>query len=122
MLYTMPAFAISTPETFFLETTTAPSAVSTRFDNTNWFTSLHPKVATFTIFPDGSAEGMTVNGIIFTQYNVPNSAGIRVQRFEIQDHYHYIVEGDIVDSFEEFSARLALAYHAQKEMSAKTNT
>jgi hypothetical protein len=80
-----------------------------RFNNDNWFTAPHPKVATFTVHEDGSAHGLTENGVYFTQYNVPNEVGIRVQRFEIQDHYHYIVEGEPVYSFTELSIRLAQA-------------
>jgi hypothetical protein len=48
-----------------------------------------------------------------TQYNVPNDIGVRVQRFEIQDHYHYIVEGEIANTLSELSARLALAYESR---------
>ena len=82
----------------------------TRFDNQNWFTLAHPEVATFTMLADGSMHGSTVSGIPFEQYNVPNDLGIRVQRFEMQDHYHYIIEGKVAYTFEDFSAKLALAY------------
>jgi hypothetical protein len=81
-----------------------------RFDNENWDTLPHPQVAEFTVHEDGSANGMTENGIPFAQYNVPNQYGIRVQRFEIEDHYHYIVEGEIANSFEEMSVLLSEAY------------
>lgn len=80
-----------------------------RFDNTNWFTLPHPRVASFTINEDGSSYGTTENGIPFVQYNVPNDANIRIQRFEIEDHYHYVVEGEIVYTITELSARLAEA-------------
>lgn len=82
----------------------------TRFTNENWLTLPHPKVAMFTVLPDGTMQGSTVNGIPFTQYSIPNSFGIRVQRFEIQDHYHYIIEGEIAYSFEELSVLLTRAY------------
>jgi hypothetical protein len=81
-----------------------------RFNNENWYLLPHPRVATFSVSTDGSATGFTENGISFVQYNIPNTYGIRVQRFEIQEHYHYIVEGEIVDSFTEFSALLARAH------------
>jgi hypothetical protein len=86
---------------------------SIRFNNENWNTLPHPKVAEFTIREDGSAYGLTENGIPFYQYNVPNDIGVRVQRFEIQDHYHYIVEGEIANTLSELSARLALAYESR---------
>jgi hypothetical protein len=81
-----------------------------RFNNENWHTLPHPKVATFSMQTDGGASGVTEDGRTFIQYMVPNPYGIRVQRFEIEDHYHYVVEGEIADSFTEFSALLALAY------------
>lgn len=83
-----------------------------RFDNINWYILPHPKVASFSVSIDGSTTGFTENGISFVQYNVPNTYGIRVQRFEIQEHYHYIVEGKIVDSITEFSILLAQAHAA----------
>ncbi len=106
--------AISTvfaDETYLVGQVTSYSEV--RFNNENWYTLPHPKVAEFTVRDDGSAYGLTETGVEFVQYNVPNDIGIRVQRFEIQDHYHYIVEGNIVDTFEQFSAFLAQAYTAR---------
>jgi hypothetical protein len=81
-----------------------------RFNNENWHILPHPKVAAFSMHEDGSTSGITDDGRTFIQYMVPNSYGIRVQRFEIEDHYHYIVEGETANSFTEFSALLALAY------------
>ncbi len=92
---------------------TAFTTPSFRFNNDNWFTHEHPKVATFTMHSDGSADGLTETGVPFVQYNVPNTAGIRIQRFEIEDHYHYIINGEIAYTFEELSAYLAQAYEAQ---------
>jgi len=92
---------------------TVTNTATFRFDNENWFTAPHPMIASFTIQDDGSSYGLTETGVSFVQYNVPNDVGIRVQRFEIQDHYHYIVEGEIVYTIEEFSARLAQAYEKQ---------
>ncbi len=89
---------------------------SNRFNNTNWSLLPHPRVASFSMSDDGSASGLTENGIVFVQYNVPNTYGIRVQRFEIQDHYHYIVEGEIADSFTEFSSLLARAYNSSNSL------
>jgi hypothetical protein len=86
------------------------TSISERFNNDNWYTLPHPRVATFSVSEDGSVVGFTENGISFVQYNVPNVYGIRVQRFEIQDHYHYIVDGEIADTFTELSQLLALAY------------
>lgn len=80
-----------------------------RFNRENWFTTPHPQVATFVVAADGSAYGTTTTAIPFRQINVPNDRGLRIQRFEIQDHYHYVVEGRIVYTLPEISAQLALA-------------
>ena len=92
---------------------TVTKTATFRFNNENWFTEAHPKIASFTIHDDGSASGLTETGVPFIQYNVPNMVGIRVQRFEIEDHYHYIINGEIAYSFEDLSARLAQAYGAR---------
>lgn len=84
-----------------------------RFNNENWFTVPHPKIAVFTVNEDGSAYGLTENSIPFSQYNIENSYGIRIQRFEIQDHYHYIVDGYIAYTPEELSIELARALERQ---------
>jgi hypothetical protein len=84
-----------------------------RFNNENWFTAPHPKIATFTVNEDGSAYGLTENSIPFSQYNIANSYGIRIQRFEMQDHYHYIVNGQIAYTPAELSIELAKALERQ---------
>lgn len=83
-----------------------------RWNNDNWFILSQPVVNTFTISDDGTAYGMTNTDVPFTQYTVPNTIGARIQRFEIQDHYHYIIDGEIVYSLEDFSIQLAQAYNA----------
>jgi hypothetical protein len=78
-----------------------------RLNNENWDTISHPKVASFTVHEDGSAEGLTVTNVPFKQYTIFDKNGIRAQRFEIQDHYHYIVQGEIAYSDEELTRLLA---------------
>ncbi len=107
--YIVPLSSCLADETYDIAPIT-PHPNAERFTNANWSTLLQPEVATFTMLPDGSMHGTTVNGIDFVQYNIPNDAGIRVQRFEIEDHYHYIIDGEVVYSFEDFSAKLAQAY------------
>lgn len=89
---------------------TAQSTPSFRFNNENWFTMPHPKVASFVVRADGSASGVLETGVPFSQINIPNDHGIRIQRFEIEDHYHYIVNGEIAYTHKELSRKLALAY------------
>lgn len=78
-----------------------------RFNNENWFSVPHPKIANFFVYSDGSASGITENGITFTQRNVPNEYGVRIQRFEMQDHFHYIIEGTDVYTITELAIKLA---------------
>lgn len=85
---------------------------ATIFDNQSWFTMPHPLISTFTTLSNGNSYGTTTTGASFSQYTVPNNVGVRVQRFEIENHYHYIVEGRIVNTLETLSAQLALAYRA----------
>lgn len=103
----MPVHSIVADEIFEVGTilTTTPF----RFNNENWFTTPHPKIASFTVRDDRSAYGLTETGIPFSQYNITNDAGIRIQRFELQDYSHYIVDGEIVSTITELSIRLTEA-------------
>jgi hypothetical protein len=104
-VFFIPQYPTYAEETYL--TGTIMTTATFRFNNENWNTLPHPQVATFTVRDDGSAYGLTETNIPFTQDNVANDFGIRIQRFEIQDHYHYIVEGTIAYSLEELSAELA---------------
>ena len=85
------------------------------FTMENWFTRAHPHVSAFTTLANGNSFGTTTTGSAFRQYTVPNDAGVHVQRFEIDTHYHYIVEGRIVNTLETLSAQLALAFSALQQ-------
>lgn len=80
---------------------------STRFNNQNWQISEQPVVWSFTTHTDGSFSGLTTDGIPFTQYTVSEVDGIKVQRFEIEDHYHFIVNGEVAYSLEVLSSILS---------------
>ena len=108
----MPLQSIFADETF--EVGTILVTTPFRFNNENWFTTPHPKIASFTVRDDRSAYGLTETGIPFSQYNIPNDAGIRIQRFEMQDYSHYIVDGEIVSTITELSVRLAETRVIQK--------
>ena len=107
----IPLQSIFADEVFEVGTILVPAPF--RFNNENWFTTPHPKIASFTVRDDRSAYGLTETGIPFSQYNIPNDAGIRIQRFEMQDYSHYIVDGEIAYTFEELSVQLARAYGEQ---------
>lgn len=95
-------------ETYVIDTVL--ESPSTPFTKYTWLTTEHPKIASFTTLDNGNAYGMTTTGVPFSQSTVPNNVGIRVQRFEIEDHFHYIVEGKIIGSLEALSTQLALVY------------
>ncbi len=84
----------------------APTEATIRLNNENWDKVPHPKVASFTVHEDGNAEGLTVTNIPFKQYTIFDTNGIRAQRFEIQDHYHFIIQGEIAYSEAELSILL----------------
>ena len=118
------SFFIPIHNTFAVEEYTFGTIMNTatfRFNNENWFTEIQPKFISLIMHEDGSASGMTETGVPFVQYNVQNDVGIRVQRFEIQDHYHYIIEGEIAYSIESFSAQLAQAYEARSTENTTTS-
>lgn len=98
-------------ETYTVNTYYMPSPL--RWNNENWLLYAQPRVNTFTIRDDGSTYGLTETGIPFVQYNIENALGIRIQRFEIEDHYHYVIEGEVVYTLQDFSAELAQAYEAR---------
>jgi len=107
-ILSVPQFPLLAVETYAVGT--VMTTATFRWNNENWFTEPHPKVASFTILDDGSAYGLTETGISFLQENIPNALGIRVQRFSMQDHYHYIIEGKDVYTFEDLSSELARIY------------
>ena len=104
-VFTAP-FNTATAEESFI-TGTFEQTTTFRWNNENWFTMPHPKIAEFTIKNDGSAYGMTETGVPFTQENIENALGLRIQRFVMEDHHHYIIDGVPVYSLEEFSIQLA---------------
>lgn len=93
--------------------THAMTADTVPFTKETWFTLPHPNVAEFAVTITGEAYGTLEDGRSFRQIDVPNELGIRVQRFEIDDHFHFIVEGVPIYSLAALSVELAHAYHAK---------
>jgi hypothetical protein len=107
---TLPIYFAAADETYYLdEPVETPSVYFSKY---TWLMTEHPKILNFTWLPNGDSYGRTTTGVPFKQYTVPTDAHIRVQRFEIQDHFHYIVEGAIIGSLEALSAHLAASYNA----------
>jgi hypothetical protein len=78
----------------------------TSWNQSNWFTRSHPTPAQFSITNTGEMYGITTSGITFTQTNVPNRFGFRIQKFTMQNHYHYIVDGVPIYNLTELSVAL----------------
>ncbi len=109
-VFLFPAQTVHGEETYTFSTYYMPSPL--RWNNENWLLYAQPRVNTFTIRDDGSAYGLTETGIPFVQFNIENALGIRIQRFEIEDHYHYVIDGEVIYTLKDFSAELAQAYEA----------
>lgn len=103
----VPFHTSNAEEPFY--TSAVINTASFRWNNQNWLTTEHPKIAEFIVRDDGSAYGFTETGIAFSQENVESMLNVRIQRFVLQDHYHYIINGEVVSSLEEFSIQLAKA-------------
>ena len=103
-LLTLTLLAVST---LLFVTNLAVVCAATRWNNENWYTRLHPNVVSFSVDSLGDTTGYVEGDIYFRQYTIPNSLGLRIQRFEIEDHYHYIVEGEVVYTTAELSTKLA---------------
>lgn len=88
-------------------THTTKVTASVRWNNTNWHTTPHPKPTSFRVTKEGEIFGFVEGGTSFRQINVVGDfGGARIQRFEIDDHYHYIVEGEIAYTLKEISLAL----------------
>jgi hypothetical protein len=60
------------------------------YTNSNYVDSYHEMPASFTMDQEGNFSGFTVTGRLFSQTNVPNSLGIRLQKFAIDEAYFYV--------------------------------
>lgn len=75
------------------------------FSNTEeFFNSAHNQPAWFEVSADGSAYGKTVAGEVFTQINIPNNLGIRIQKFAIGPAFFYISDKGIIRANNDLSA------------------
>jgi hypothetical protein len=93
----------------------APHAhVSSYFENPgDWFFLPHPEILSFSIDARGDASGLVLGNIPFRQYTILEETGLRIQRFEIENHYHFIVNGTIVYSVNDLST--LLVQHSAEE-------
>ncbi len=78
-----------------------------RFNNENWNELPHPEVSSFTIFSNGEMVGTTTTGVPFEQRIVENDVGVKVHKYSIQDHFHYILRDRLYFTTEGLLAYLA---------------
>jgi hypothetical protein len=86
---------------------TPSNALAVYFSRENWDTMPHPEVKSFTRDSEGRWSGTTIDGKTFTQYPILNEFNLRIERFEIDGYYHYVVEGEIMYTLQELSVSLA---------------
>jgi hypothetical protein len=58
--------------------------------------------------------GTIADGTPFRQINIINNSKIRIQKFEMQDYYHFIVDGEIAYDLQKLSALVAKKYKSFK--------
>ena len=87
-----------------------PATIGTEetWNRNTWFSASHPKPANFTVTNTGAVYGVTVDGTPFQQTPIPTTTGIRIHRFTMQSHHHFIVEGIAVYTLSDLSIRLAV--------------
>lgn len=67
-----------------------------KWNRENWNTLPHPQVMSFYFNEDGEVFGTTTSNVAFRQINIPNGLELRIQKFEMQDYYHYIINGEVI--------------------------
>lgn len=77
---------------------TALAAVPKTYTNDNFWSdsTTHDRPISFTVDEEGNVHGATETGKIFSQVNVPNEQGIRLQKFMIDEAFYYIYERGII--------------------------
>lgn len=66
------------------------------------------KVTSFSVDADGNATGTLEDGTDFRQYTIFFDNNIRVQKFEMKDYYHYVVNDQIAYSLRELSILMGI--------------
>jgi cell division protein FtsW (lipid II flippase) len=112
------SFAFTNQYVLANETATEESSASVGeimlWNNDNWLSNSHPIPMSFYVNADGEIFGTTSDGIPFSQTNVLPEYQTKIQKFVIQDHFHFIVGGKEVYTLEEIASELT---KLQKKMS-----
>jgi hypothetical protein len=70
--------------------------IPTTYTNTNFWTSTHDMPVSFTQDNEGNFSGQTRTGKSFSQVNITNSIGVRLQKFTIDQAFFYISDKGII--------------------------
>jgi hypothetical protein len=76
-----------------------------RWNQDNFFTLPQPEVVSIS-FGKGVMTGRLADGSMFKQYTVFANSCLRVQKFELEDYSHYVVNGFIFYRLEDFAAQM----------------
>lgn len=77
-----------------------------RWNQDNWKTTPHPQISNFAVDEYGNAEGTLADGSTFRQYDIYFDGRTRVQKFELDDYHHFVVNDNIAYSLQELSILL----------------
>lgn len=72
------------------------AAIPTVYTNDNFFSSEHDMPVTFEQDILGNFYGHTATGKVFSQVNIENSLGVRLQKFSIDEAYYYITDRGVI--------------------------
>lgn len=82
----------------------AYAAVPETYTNDNFWSSTHDVPVKFWQDELGNFYGFTESGKIFTQVNIANDFGVRLQKFSIDEAYFYISDKGIIKADDDLSA------------------
>lgn len=86
------------------EVLAAPGKVF-RWNQENFFTLPQPEVVSIS-FDKGTMTGQLADGSTFKQYTYFSNDCLRVQKFELEDYSHYVVNGFIFYRLEDFASQM----------------
>lgn len=94
---------------FLLLTTTLPTdtvsaAIPAVYTNDNFFLSEQDTPVSFEQDILGNFYGQTTTGKIFSQINIENTLGVRLQKFSIDEAYYYITDRGIITAQNDITA------------------
>lgn len=70
--------------------------IPTTYTNDNFWTSEHDQPLSFSRDSWGNFYGVTLTGKFFSQTNIENQYGIRLQKFSIDQAYFYISDRGVI--------------------------